>query len=1016
MSLSNWFEALASGISGRNTSGRSTTWRRRRLRAPSTSESLEARMMLSANVETSIQVDIQVGNSAANATTGLVTAVETGSSGNMVTSELVGESSSGDVGSPAPDSSCTYDVCVPDVGGGEIMGGDISGELGGVDISGDVGGDVGGDIGGDIGGDVGGDSPHPDPGIDVGGGDIGDVGGDIGGGVGGGEAGTVTIVTTRDEAWEGPYAFASRDKGRFLLSRTETGSSVSVILELTGTASPRDYEISTDRELFPPFDPDGRVTVTFAADSTVLNVYVRAVWDSDYELPETVVAKIVGINGNGVIGAARAGTVTIIDKQVDLDITSVGSDGYLNEDDEDEPGSDILLNNDFDAEQVMTDTEWYSNALYEGKMNGALLANEDDFADLNLTNRFTWPNEIQSPQNVRTFLRFNPLLVRIWSISGGSNGETTATVIDNNADVSSPNTLKVEGIGVGTGTISLNWYSAANPALYNQSDIVTFTVWDIDLDIDSDNNQNLDLPARTGWEEELEANKYGIGKLVYPTPLPTSKSFDAQVFTPFVVDFGPMIPNAGLKLEFPAQQGESGYVRIWTVGSDESSPLNDLPLELGGQLITSGRTYTRDELSAATSGDWTFWIQAEVAQTVHSVKKGAQDNKPDDRVTATVMRERSEGQWAPIDSDEVKYMVAENRDVFYPNLQFNYAGLRTWFRPGVHTGETLRNALASEGAYDAKDLPNFGLEKLSGDQMKTLGMDSIVIDMIEKSQSSESNGMLALVYRDYLSPDGTGYILAFAGTQLDAQDILEDIVQGIGLEGIPWVDDVVQQQYVEAMEIGYRFGEAMRLEQNSQLRPRIVGHSLGGGLASVASIANGTGAIPAETFNAAGVHRNTLYRRTPKGFMTNQERYEGMVLRFYVERVGQGVIKAFYMEYDLLSFMQDNMPALPIIGKVPQAIGQRIQLQGPLDEVLAARAVVLQRALQNVPVQYPYEPWFIYYSRFASWLADVRFELSPLLLRMAAHHSTTYYHYGLMVERFPDSNDREWDIFGFPLP
>lgn len=98
------------------------------------------------------------------------------------------------------------------------------------------------------------------------------------------------------------------------------------------------------------------------------------------------------------------------------------------------------------------------------------------------------------------------------------------------------------------------------------------------------------------------------------------------------------------------------------------------------------------------------------------------------------------------------------------------------------------------------------------------------------------------------------------------------------------------------------------------------GHSLGGGLASAASVVAN---LPAITFNAAGLHRNTLDNAPI------DVRAEAF-LRYALEKNGNGKISAYYMDYDMLSNLQD-WASLLLSANIPRALGKRILLDGRYD-------------------------------------------------------------------------------------
>ena len=85
-------------------------------------------------------------------------------------------------------------------------------------------------------------------------------------------------------------------------------------------------------------------------------------------------------------------------------------------------------------------------------------------------------------------------------------------------------------------------------------------------------------------------------------------------------------------------------------------------------------------------------------------------------------------------------------------------------------------------------------------------------------------------------------VIAYAGTE-DKPDILADLRQGIGLN---------EKQYNEAMKLA----DAV-VKNVGKDAVETTGHSLGGGLASAATVITGTKGY---TFNAAGLHANTVKR------------------------------------------------------------------------------------------------------------------------------------------------------------
>lgn len=189
----------------------------------------------------------------------------------------------------------------------------------------------------------------------------------------------------------------------------------------------------------------------------------------------------------------------------------------------------------------------------------------------------------------------------------------------------------------------------------------------------------------------------------------------------------------------------------------------------------------------------------------------------------------------------------------------------------------------------------------------------------------------------YVDPNGN-YVLAFAGT--DSSDLEGDWAQnGLQSQGLE------SSQYTHAMEL------ALSLDTALQAQGRggdfvITGHSLGGGLASAAALATGATAV---TFNAAGLHENTV----------------DQALALRTEHTGQtfsrdealaqacgGQIRAYYVGGEILTGVQDDWdgviglfggiasiiphPATRVVGtalvmvaELPGAAGGSIEVEDP---------------------------------------------------------------------------------------
>ncbi|MCA9205657.1 MAG: hypothetical protein KDA59_21535, partial [Planctomycetales bacterium] len=400
-----------------------------------------------------------------------------------------------------------------------------------------------------------------------------------------------------------------------------------------------------------------------------------------------------------------------------------------------------------------------------------------------------------------------------------------------------------------------------------------------------DNDDGFDYPKNTAWEEHLEDDAYGIGKMLMVE--------DTQ-FTPMRLRLPPglNVNDPSIEIKLTGTSPQSGVVRLW----DDHS---------GGSLLWSPGTtsFTLKQLKYdPVSGGVTFWMQAITVSDDHDTKRDVDENgKPDDRLVVSIPNLGISKASPFLDgtsvpklvegalSDEVKYMVVKPNS-FYPNLQLR---------------REMKSALASQGVYAQADLPQFGLKLLDPDELADLRVPDDIIAII--GQPATVPGFKNGVYHEHLT---NTYILAFAGTD-DLDDIMVDIWQGLG---------GYTAQYREAMDIGVEVNRAV-VARGKTLTT--TGHSLGGGLSSAAAVAAG---IMADTFNAAGLRIETLYF-WPNGIpvIGIHEIYPGSVTRYL--NAG-GLIDAYYLDWDLLSFCQDGTP-------LQDAIGNRFKMDGPLDEQMA---------------------------------------------------------------------------------
>jgi hypothetical protein len=163
----------------------------------------------------------------------------------------------------------------------------------------------------------------------------------------------------------------------------------------------------------------------------------------------------------------------------------------------------------------------------------------------------------------------------------------------------------------------------------------------------------------------------------------------------------------------------------------------------------------------------------------------------------------------------------------------------------------------------------------------------------------EELGLGALQLRDarsglnselYKHNDTGRYVYAFQGTNLnEMNDWLNNILQGGGFEA---------DQYKLAVE-----NAILLTSQLGQESLEFTGHSLGGGLAAAAATIAGVKAI---TFNAAGVHANTL-----KKYGKTVDEARLFVINYYIPG-------------ELLTYLQEKTLLMP------SAIGIQKELPAPL--------------------------------------------------------------------------------------
>ena len=199
----------------------------------------------------------------------------------------------------------------------------------------------------------------------------------------------------------------------------------------------------------------------------------------------------------------------------------------------------------------------------------------------------------------------------------------------------------------------------------------------------------------------------------------------------------------------------------------------------------------------------------------------------------------------------------------------------------------LELAELAQGVYDGKGSEHF--QPLDGSALEALGIDP--------DSLTGPGGFQANIYRD----DEGRYVLAFAGTDPSSiSDWGANAQQGVG---------ALSSQHLQAIGLAQHLAGAVGSDNMV-----LTGHSLGGGLASTASVATD---VPAVTFNAAGVHPNTVLAAATLG-------HESPTL-------DPGQVRNYHVRGEILTTLQnplgsfvDHVPFGDSI--LPNALGTQIAL------------------------------------------------------------------------------------------
>lgn len=563
---------------------------------------------------------------------------------------------------------------------------------------------------------------------------------------------------------------------------------------------------------------------------------------------------------------------------------------------------DVALNDDDDNQSKQAD-------LTENPVIG-----EDDVRSVDLT-------PLLSPQmstaNGTFIFSYNPATIRVWDsadkqrlILPQTNMQLSPGMFNGISTIpySGQQQVFVEGIAAGQSSITLSWLPAEPlqqapfpicqpPSLAIFGGAIEVYVWMIDLDIDSDNDNGFDSPESDPWEEYLEDNEYGIGKMIFP---------NASEFTQvrLILPKGLASNDPTIRIKLEATGSRTGETMIWNTYKNDPNRVDKwlLPSTTKpyvGNKIALGKSYSLDQLNYSWSkGEITLFLEALTVKFGNETKVLVDDVGRDiDILKASVVGIEIENV-----SDLIQWKNVLPGD-FYPSL---------------NNGQDIRNAIASDAVYGPSDAQPFALKLMSQKEVEDLlspfvsqylssdDFELIMNALFHSPSTPPRPPILALkaaLYMDHAGKNGPTYILAFAGTELhDAQDILTNLAQFL---------EPGESSYFYALHLGGYLGK-------TPLPLMTTGHSLGGGLASAAAIA-GTAVrgvpMPCTTYNGAGLQTHTLLDPTKS---PPEEYFPGSIAAFN----SSGFITNYTVWQkihpnassdapDVLTLLQNGVPVLP---------------------------------------------------------------------------------------------------------
>jgi len=455
---------------------------------------------------------------------------------------------------------------------------------------------------------------------------------------------------------------------------------------------------------------------------------------------------------------------------------------------------------------------------------------------------------------------------------------------------------------------------------------VTVNLCGINIAIDADNDNGVfGGPNNTEWEHFIKDHLYGVGKVFPPNhgdqdgdgirdcwdgfTLGSHTQIRANASAPFVpieisMPEGTDVSDLCVHFQYEGPTAiviptdltsipnvSPGSIRIWK--KDGPSPRYGAMASSSSNGDFVGKGYYHKATDLGFSGNnntVTLYLEGltenENVKYYDDVQTGA---KQGTKIVVELAVSKPDGSKMTLASDTAKYVVAKT-DTFYYLMA---------------TKQDVRAAVASALIYGSGDPSKFGLHPAGYDPITNFGFD--LAQYVTITAASNTDFLNAGVYFDYCSRK---CLVTFQGTD----PLLYE----------HWEANAGQyffgktSQYTMAMNIGLWIHEKEINAPGFIDKVIFTGHSLGGGLASAATVLaipeGYSGGKKAFTFNAAALQRATVKKFIDDHDVGNN----GRSLCNYDNR-DMDIVLAFIVKGEMLDTFQSAFP--------PRAFGGKQQLE-----------------------------------------------------------------------------------------